>query len=66
MLRQPGADLFGIQRQPGGRQVCQSATGFRQTLLQGGLLLGIASLLLESRPPARQRIAPPLKTVMLF
>ena len=66
VLREAGADLVSIQRQPVGRQFAQPAAGFRQTLLQSGLLLRIAGLLLESGPPARQRIAPSLVAVVLF
>ncbi|STW08994.1 Uncharacterised protein [Klebsiella grimontii] len=66
VLREPGANLFGIQRQPGGRQFAQPAVGFRQAQLYRGLLLRIASLLLESGTPAGQRVAPQLKAVMLF
>lgn len=66
VLREAGADLLSIQRQPVGRQFAQPTAGFRQTLLQRGLLLRIAGLLLESCPPARQRIAPSLVAVVLF
>ena len=58
MLRQAGGDLVGIQRQRRRRQLCQLAGDFRQALLHDVLLPGIARLLLDDGPPARQRVSP--------
>nr|VUD32567.1 Uncharacterised protein [Raoultella sp. NCTC 9187] len=52
------AYLVGIQRQRRRRQFAEPTAGLRQPLLQPGLLLRVARLLLERRPPACQGIAP--------
>ena len=66
VLRQAGGNLVGIQRQRRRRQLRKLASGFRQALLHGVLLLGIARLLLEDGPPARQRVSPLAIAIVFF